>query len=69
MATMVYRGIYLIYHSLPWYISYISQLEALMSPMQSDIFAVIMHTCKVSVNGLIIPFVQPMFLANNLDHS
>ena len=25
MATMVYRGIFLIYHSLPWYIRYTSQ--------------------------------------------
>ena len=32
MATMVYHGIFLIYHSLPWYIRYIPQLEALMSP-------------------------------------
>ena len=40
MATMVYRGIFLIYHSLPWYIRYIPQLEALMSPTQSDIYTV-----------------------------
>ena len=38
MATMVYRGIFLIYHSLPLYIRYIPQLEALMSPTQSDIY-------------------------------
>ena len=38
MATMVYRGIFLIYHSLPWYIRYIPQLEALMSPTQSEIY-------------------------------
>ena len=38
MATMVYRGIFLIYHSLPCYIRYIPQLEALMSPTQSGIY-------------------------------
>ena len=37
MATMVYHGIFLIYHSLPWYIRYIPQLKALMLPTQSGI--------------------------------
>ena len=43
MATIVYCGIFLIYHSLPWYIRYIPQLEALMSPTQSDICILYKH--------------------------
>ena len=38
MATMVYRGIFLIYHGKLWYIRYIPQLKALMSPTQSGIY-------------------------------